>query len=165
MEPDQWSKAWKFAVVRELKTEEDRKQLSLLESSEYRQWILTFRLKHVFVAGVSMVGVSLRYKEVLKGLSTFLQQKKQVAGIGEIGFEPDSSTCSDLKIQEGIIQFQLELAKKLGKVVCFYTPLKEKVKWIERYLAMIKEAHLDQTQVVMDHSDGTNVRTVVNAGC
>ena len=35
MKPDQWSKAWKFAVVRELKPEEDRKQLSLLENSDY----------------------------------------------------------------------------------------------------------------------------------
>ena len=35
MKPDQWSKARKFAVVRELKPEEDRKQLSLLESSDY----------------------------------------------------------------------------------------------------------------------------------
>jgi hypothetical protein len=28
MEPDKWSKARKFAVVRELKPEEDRKQLN-----------------------------------------------------------------------------------------------------------------------------------------
>ena len=28
MKPDQWSKARKFAVVRELKPEEDRKQLN-----------------------------------------------------------------------------------------------------------------------------------------
>jgi len=35
MKPDQWSKARKFAVVRELKPEEDRKQLSLLKSSDY----------------------------------------------------------------------------------------------------------------------------------
>jgi hypothetical protein len=35
MKPGQWSKARKFAVVRELKPEEDRKQLSLLESSDY----------------------------------------------------------------------------------------------------------------------------------
>jgi len=33
MKPDQWNKARKFAMVRELKPEEDRKQLSLLESS------------------------------------------------------------------------------------------------------------------------------------
>ena len=33
MKPDQWNKARKFAVVRELNPEEDRKQLSLLESS------------------------------------------------------------------------------------------------------------------------------------
>jgi len=31
MKPDKWSKARKFAVVRELKPEEDRKQLSLLK--------------------------------------------------------------------------------------------------------------------------------------
>jgi len=35
MKPDKWSKARKFAVVRELKPEEDRKQLSLLEVSDY----------------------------------------------------------------------------------------------------------------------------------
>ena len=35
MKPDQWSKARKFAIVRELKPEEDKKQLSLLESSNY----------------------------------------------------------------------------------------------------------------------------------
>jgi hypothetical protein len=35
MKPDKWNKARKFAVVRELKPEEERKQLSLLESSDY----------------------------------------------------------------------------------------------------------------------------------
>jgi len=30
MKPDQWSRARKFAVVRELKPEEDRKQLKLV---------------------------------------------------------------------------------------------------------------------------------------
>ena len=35
MKPNKWSKARKFAVVKELKLEEDRKQLSLLESSDY----------------------------------------------------------------------------------------------------------------------------------
>ena len=35
MKPDKWSKVRKFAVVRELKTEEERKQLSLLESEDY----------------------------------------------------------------------------------------------------------------------------------
>jgi len=35
MKPDKWNKTRKFAVVRELKPEEDRKQLSFLESSNY----------------------------------------------------------------------------------------------------------------------------------
>jgi hypothetical protein len=35
IKPGKWSKARKFAVVRELKPEEDRKQLSLLESIDY----------------------------------------------------------------------------------------------------------------------------------
>lgn len=35
MKPDKWNKARKFTVVRELKPEEERKQLSLLESSDY----------------------------------------------------------------------------------------------------------------------------------
>ena len=35
IKPDKWDKARKFAVVRELKPAEDRKQLSLLVSSGY----------------------------------------------------------------------------------------------------------------------------------
>ena len=35
MKPEKWSIVMKFAVVRELKPEEDRKQFSLLESSDY----------------------------------------------------------------------------------------------------------------------------------
>jgi len=35
MKPDKWSKTRKFAVVRELKPEEERKQLGLLESVDY----------------------------------------------------------------------------------------------------------------------------------
>ncbi|MBT9151552.1 MAG: hypothetical protein DDT40_01748 [candidate division WS2 bacterium] len=35
MKPDKWTKARKFTVVRELKPEEERKQLSLLESGDY----------------------------------------------------------------------------------------------------------------------------------
>ena len=35
MKLDKWNKARKFAIARELKQEEDRKKLSLLESSDY----------------------------------------------------------------------------------------------------------------------------------
>jgi len=35
MKPDKWDKVRKFAVVRESKPEEDRKQLKPLESSDY----------------------------------------------------------------------------------------------------------------------------------
>lgn len=35
MKPDKWNKVRKFAVIRELKPEEERKQVSLLESSDY----------------------------------------------------------------------------------------------------------------------------------
>ena len=35
MKPDKWDKVRKFAVIRELKPEEGRKQLILLESSDY----------------------------------------------------------------------------------------------------------------------------------
>lgn len=114
---------------------------------------------------VSMVGVPLHYREALKKLGAYLQQREQIVGIGEIGFEPSSPTCSDLKVQEEIIKTQLELAKKLGKRVCFHTPLTEKIKWSERYVAMIKEAQLDPSQVIIDHSDGMNVRAVIDAGC
>jgi len=119
---------------------------------------------HVCVA-VSVVGIPLRYKESLKKMKTYLKDRNQIIGIGEIGFEPDSPTCSDLKIQEEIIATQIEIAKQFKKTLCFHTPLTEKLKWFKRYLSMIKEGGLDFDKVIIDHVDKSIVKEVTSSGC
>lgn len=124
-----------------------------------------FMIDAYVCAGVSMAGIPRRYEESLAMLKSYLEERSQIVGIGEIGFEPESSTCRDLKIQEEIIAFQLDIARQLGKTVCFHTPPSQKVKWFERYHAMIKEAGLDPGKVIIDHADGSVVKAVTDSGC
>ena len=115
--------------------------------------------------GVSMAGIPRRYEESLTRLRSYIGDRDQIVGIGEIGFEPESSTCRDMKVQEEIIEFQLDLAKQFDKSVCFHTPPTQKAKWFERYLSMIKEVDLDPSRVIIDHADSSVVNIVTDAGC
>lgn len=114
---------------------------------------------------VSMVGVPRRYKEALDKLKAYIEHHDRVVGIGEIGFEPDSPTCSDMRLQEEIIAAQLEIAREVGTLVCFHTPLRDKPKWVERYLSMLKEAGVKPDKVIIDHADATDVKMITDAGC
>lgn len=112
-----------------------------------------------------MVGVPRDYKESLNKLKRYLDEKKEIVGIGEIGFEPDSPTCSDLNVQEEILMAQLEIAKQYNKTICLHTPLIDKAKWFKRYLSMIKDVRLDPEKVVIDHVDSSIVNMVTESGC
>jgi predicted metal-dependent TIM-barrel fold hydrolase len=132
----------------------------------YYAWIAKQYMIDTYVCvAVSVVGIPLRYKESLKKMKTYLKDRNQIIGIGEIGFEPDSLTCSDLKIQEEIIATQIEIAKQFKKTLCFHTPLTEKLKWFKRYLSMIKEGGLDFDKVIIDHVDKSIVKEVTSSGC
>lgn len=115
---------------------------------------------------ISMVGVPIDYKEAIDKLSTYLSQRHdKVVGIGEIGLHPDSETCPDLNIQEEILRAQLEIARDFGKPVAIHTPPTEKPKWVKRYLTMVKELKMNQSEVVIDHADGTVTEMITRSGC
>jgi hypothetical protein len=116
--------------------------------------------------GISMVGIPIDYKEGLTMLRSYLKEKhERVVGIGEIGLEPSSATCPDLKIQEEVLSEQLEIAKELNKPIVLHTPPIDKSPWVQRYLAMLKEHEIDPQHVVIDHADGTVVKAITKASC
>lgn len=132
----------------------------------YYAWIAKQYMIDTYVSvAVSAVGTPFRYKESLEKMKTYLKERNQIVGIGEIGFEPDSPTCSDLKVQEDIIATQIEIAKQFNKTLCFHTPLTEKLKWFKRYLSMIKEGGLSFDKVIIDHADNSIVKEVTSSGC
>lgn len=129
----------------------------------------TWRMSKFFIdayvcLGVSMAGVPTDYKNALEKLPNYLNREK-VIGIGEIGLEPSSLTCPDLATQEEILRVQLNIAKEFGKPVQIHTPIKEKPKWVNQYLDMIKELKLDPSKVVIEHADSTVVKMINDAGC
>jgi predicted metal-dependent TIM-barrel fold hydrolase len=134
---------------------------------DYRAWLTKqyFMFDTYVCVAISMAGVPRRYKEALDKLKTYIRERDQVVGIGEIGFEPDSPTCSNFKVQEELIVTQLEIAKQYGKHVCFHTPMNEKPKWFKLYLSMIKEAGLEPAKIIIDHADETIVKMVNESGC
>ncbi len=102
--------------------------------------------------------------KVLEALPGYLDSERVVA-IGEVGLEPGSQTCPDLARQKEILRAQLKLAKKTGKPVVFHTPHQEKAKWVEQYLELLAEAHIEPAKAVIDHADGSVVRKITDAGC
>jgi len=131
----------------------------------FHSWRASKHLIETYICScVSMVGVPIDYKEALERLPQFLSRER-VVGIGEVGLEPNSSTCPDLTTQEEILRAQLVIARENAKTVDIHTPLTEKPKWVERYLAMIKELKLDPSKVVIDHADATVVKMITNSGC
>lgn len=133
---------------------------------DFHGWVTRehFLIETYLCVCVSMVGVPRRYNEALAGLREYVSKRERVVGIGEIGFEPGSPTCSDMRVQEELINAQLEIAKEVGTVLCFHTPLHEKPSWTERYLGMLKESGVDPAKVIIDHADSTNVRLITDAG-
>lgn len=131
----------------------------------FHTWRVSKHLIDTYVCScVSMVGVPTDYREALERLPQFLSRER-VVGIGEVGLEPSSWTCPDLAIQEEILRAQLVMARDSTKTVAIHTPPTEKPKWVERYLAMMKELKLDPGKVVIDHADATVVKMITDSGC
>jgi len=114
--------------------------------------------------GVSMVGIPIDYEEALARLPGYLD-KERVVGIGEIGLEPSSATCPDLDTQEKILKAQLTMAKEYAKPVAIHTPPVDKPRWVERYLAMVRDLRLTPSQVIIDHADETVAKMIIDSGC
>lgn len=98
--------------------------------------------------------------------------------IGEVGFEPRSQTCKDLKKQKEILLIQLKMAKKTNLPVIIHTPpdlgqakieVQEryaKRDFIEKSLELIHGVGLSPEKVVLDHLDTEGwVKFAIQNGC
>jgi predicted metal-dependent TIM-barrel fold hydrolase len=129
------------------------------------------RAQKQFIKAYAMIGVSMvstpkdNLERLLEFLPGYLKHPKVVA-IGEIGFEPTSETCTDLKMQEKIVRAQLEIAKELGAVVDFHTPLPPDIKkeYTHKSLELCREYELPISQIIIDHCSEANIRIALDAG-
>jgi predicted metal-dependent TIM-barrel fold hydrolase len=95
---------------------------------------------------------------VLALLPRYLE-KDGVLGVGEIGF--DEMT----KKEEQFFARQLELAKEKKLPVLIHTPHRDKVRGVERSLAMVKEAQFPAEMVLLDHNNEETVAVAIESGC
>ena len=116
-------------------------------------------------AAISLNPVSIPpdYEKVLEAMPRYLEEKNTVA-IGEIGLEPGSKTCPDIKVQEEIVRAQLRLANQYDKPVVFHTPITDKEKWVRKYFDLITQEDVDPAKAVIDHADGTVAKTIAEFG-
>ena len=113
---------------------------------------------------VSMVGIPVDYEVALARLPEFVK-RPDIIGLGEVGFEPNSATCSDLAVQEKILRAQMDIARDADKTIDIHTPLTDKPKWVDRYLGIIAEHKVNPAKVVIDHANETCVKMITDAGC
>lgn len=92
--------------------------------------------------------------------------RPEVVAIGEIGLEPNSRTCSDMKMQESYVVRQLAIAKGAGVCVNFHTPnaVGQKQEATRRVLDLCAEAGLSMDKVIVDHCSDANIGLVRERG-
>lgn len=112
MKPDKWSKARKFAVVRELKPEEDRKQLSLLESSDYTHAMYVTNTTWELVDTV-------KFYEKRGNCENYIKETKYDMNIGSLKMK--SFWANEAFFQIMMLVYNIFLLFKMDKVsVCEY---------------------------------------------
>jgi predicted metal-dependent TIM-barrel fold hydrolase len=129
------------------------------------------RAENNFIKPYAMIGISMvstprgDAAELYEVLSDYLRRPEVVA-TGEIGIEPKSRTCKDVKRQEDIVTKQLEIAKEVGIPVDFHTPNPPDVKkqFTRRILELCRDANLPVSKVIIDHCTGANMEMVLDAG-
>ena len=114
--------------------------------------------------GINMNAVPADYEKILDALPEYLKQER-VVGVGEIGMEPKSGTCSDLGKQEDILRTELRIAREYNKVAVMHLTSTERAGWIERYIKIIDEVGLNRSKAIIVHSDANTIRTITDAGC
>ncbi len=96
-------------------------------------------------------------EEVMEILPLYLQ-KEGVVGVGEIGFD-DQTT-----LEEKYYRAQLELAKEFELPVQVHTPHRDKKKGTERSMAIALEHQIDPQMVIIDHNNEETVKSVLDQG-
>ena len=129
------------------------------------------RAKEHFIQPYAMIGISMvstprNDPAALYDLLPEYLNRPEVVAIGEIGIEPNSDTCKDLKQQEGFVRKQLEIAVKTGVRVDFHVPNAPALKKenTKRMLDLCAEYGLPFDKVIVDHCSDANIAMVLEAG-
>jgi len=96
-------------------------------------------------------------EQVMEILPLFIY-KEGVVGIGEIGFDDQTSA------EEKYYRLQLELAKEAGLPVQIHTPHRDKKKGTQRSMDIALEHGLDPYQIIIDHNNEETVKEVLDRG-
>jgi predicted metal-dependent TIM-barrel fold hydrolase len=133
---------------------------------------------HLFLGvGVPAVGVPSDVENFYGKMEELTKEPKVVA-IGEIGFDPRSEICKDIKRQEQVLKAQLEIAKAKGLPVVLHTPpdsgqIRVEVKdkydkrvFLEKSLELVHAVGLSPGRVVLDHLDKEEwIQMALDQGC
>jgi predicted metal-dependent TIM-barrel fold hydrolase len=123
------------------------------------------------IAPYGMVGISMVYtpkgdpEELYQALPRYLEEPGVVA-IGEVGLEPASATCPDMKRQESILERQVAIGRDADVVVDLHVPnpLDQKREYTKRVLALCRDVGHAPSRVVVDHCAEANIKTVLDGG-
>ena len=116
MKPDKWSKARKFAVVRELKPEEERQQLSLLESGDYTH--------AMYVTNTTWeLADTVKFYEKRGNCENYIKETKYDMNIGSLKMK--SFWANEAFFQLMMLVYNIFLLFKLDKL-----PVSEYRQWI-----------------------------------
>jgi len=96
-------------------------------------------------------------EQVMEMLPLFIY-KEGVVGIGEIGFDDQTSA------EEKYYRKQLDLAKEAGLPVQIHTPHRDKKKGTQRSMDIAIEHGLDPHMVIVDHNNEETVKEVLDRG-
>jgi predicted metal-dependent TIM-barrel fold hydrolase len=95
---------------------------------------------------------------VLELLPRYLE-KDGVLGVGEVGF--DDMTPKE----EHFFARQVELAAKHALPVLVHTPHRDKVRGVERTLALLRDLQFPMARALVDHNNEETVPLVIDSGC
>ena len=116
--------------------------------------------------GISMVRTPRDDPSGLYAVLPEYLKRPDVVAIGEIGIEPNSKTCSDLKQQEAFVRKQVAIAKDVDIFVDFHTPFPPEVKreYTQMMLDICRECGLPMSKVIIDHCTDANLGLALEAG-
>ena len=86
-------------------------------------------------------------------------EKDGVVGVGEIGFDDITPR------EERHFAAQLELARAHDLPALVHTPHRDKVRGVERTLAIMRELNFPPERVLIDHNTEQTVPLVIDTGC
>lgn len=144
----------------------------------YEAWRAQENNIQLFVGiGVVSVSVPEDVEDFFPTMEEYLT-KPGVVAVGEVGLDPRSKTCRDLRRQEEILSRQLKMAKDKDLPVIIHTPpdpgqaalaVEEKYdkrESMEKTMELVHEVGLSPERVVLDHLDTEEwIKFALDNGC